>query len=114
MFAEQDKKQKEAVDIKNRAESMIFQSEKTLSDIGDKVAESDLTEVKAAIEKLKETVKTDNTEAIKADTEALEKAFYAVSEKLYKAQGGAQADQGGAQQGGDGTYYDTNFEDHSN
>ena len=115
MFAEQDKKQKEAVDVKNRAESMIFQSEKTLSDIGDKVAESDLTEVKAAIEKLKETVKTDNTEAIKADTEALEKAFYAVSEKLYKAQGGAQADQGGgAQQGSDGTYYDTNFEDHSN
>ena len=114
MFAEQDKKQKEAVDTKNRAESMIFQSEKTLADIGDKVAESDLTEVKAAIEKLKETVKTDNTEAIKADTEALEKAFYAVSEKLYKAQGGAQADQGGAQQGGDGTYYDANFEDHSN
>ena len=114
MFAEQDKKQKEAVDTKNRAESMIFQSEKTLADIGDKVAESDLTEVKAAIEKLKETVKTDNTEAIKADTEALEKAFYAVSEKLYRAQGGAQADQGGAQQGGDGTYYDTNFEDHSN
>ncbi len=115
MFAEQDKKQKEAVDTKNRAESMIFQSEKTLADIGDKVAESDLTEVKAAIEKLKETVKTDNTEAIKADTEALEKAFYAVSEKLYKAQGGAQADQGGgAQQGSDGTYYDANFEDHSN
>ncbi|MBE6661261.1 MAG: molecular chaperone DnaK [Ruminococcaceae bacterium] len=114
MFAEQDKKQKEAVDTKNRAESMIFQSEKTLADIGDKVPESDLAEVKAAIEKLKETVKTDNTEAIKADTEALEKAFYAVSEKLYKAQGGAQADQGGAQQGGDGTYYDTNFEDHSN
>jgi molecular chaperone DnaK len=115
MFAEQDKKQKEAIDTKNRAESMIFQSEKTLADIGDKVAESDLTEVKAAIEKLKETVKTDNTEAIKADTEALEKAFYAVSEKLYQAQGGAQADpNGGAQQGGDGTYYDTNFEDHSN
>ena len=115
MFAEQDKKQKEAVDTKNRAESMIFQSEKTLADIGDKLAESDLTEVKAAIEKLKETVKTDNTEAIKADTEALEKAFYAVSEKLYKAQGGAQGDpNGGAQQGGDGTYYDTNFEDHSN
>ena len=116
MFAEQDKKQKDAVDTKNRAETMIFQSEKTLADIGDKVAESDLTEVKAAIEKLKETVKTDDTDAIKADTEALEKAFYAVSEKLYKAQaeqGGAQADPNGGAQGGDGTYYDTNFEDHS-
>jgi molecular chaperone DnaK len=107
---------KDAVDTKNRAESLIFQSEKTLTDIGDKVPESDLGEVKAAIEKLKETVKTDNTEAIKADTEALEKAFYAVSEKLYKAQAdqvGAQGDANGAQ-GGDGTYYDTNFEDHSN
>ncbi|MBE6621222.1 MAG: molecular chaperone DnaK [Ruminococcaceae bacterium] len=116
MFAEQDKKQKEAVDTKNRAESMIFQSEKTLADIGDKVAEADLVDVKAAIEKLKETVKTDDTEAIKADTEALEKAFYAVSEKLYRAQAdqaGAQGDMGGGAQGGDGTYYDTNFEDHS-
>ena len=115
MFAEQDKKQREAVDTKNHAESLIFQSEKTLADIGDKVAESDLTEVKAAIEKLKETVKTDDTDAIKADTEALEKAFYAVSEKLYRAQaeqGGAQGDPNpGAQ--GDGTYYDTNFEDNS-
>ena len=115
-YAEEDKKQKEAVDTKNHAESLIFQSEKTLSEIGGKVAESDLTEVKAAIEKLKETVKTDNTEAIKADTEALEKAFYAVSEKLYAAQGGAQQadpNMGGAQ-GGDGTYYDTGFEDNSN
>ncbi len=115
MFAEEDKKMKDAVETKNRAESMIFQSEKTLGEIGDKVAESDLSEVKAAIEKLKETVKTDNTEAIKADTEALEKAFYAVSEKLYAAQGAQQGDpnMGGAQ-GGDGTYYDTGFEDNSN
>ncbi len=117
-FAEEDKKMKDAVDTKNRAESLIFQSEKTLSDIGDKMPESELTDVKAAIEKLKETVKTNNTEAIKADTEVLEKAFYAVSEKLYQAQAaqGGQADpNGGAQNaGGDGTYYDTNFEDHSN
>ncbi len=115
MFAEQDKKQKEAVDTKNHAESLIFQSEKTLADIGDKVAESDLVDVKAAIEKLKETVKTDNTDAIKADTEALEKAFYAVSEKLYRAQAdqnGAQGDPNGGAQN-DGTYYDTNFEDNS-
>ncbi len=114
MFAEQDKKQKEAVDTKNRAESMIFQSEKTIADIGDKVSEEDLAPVKAAIEKLKETVKGDDTEAIKADTEALEKAFYAVSEKLYAAQaaqGGEGDPNGGAQ---DGTYYDANYEDNSN
>ncbi len=124
-YAEEDKKQKEAVDVKNRAESMIFQSEKTLGEIGDKVPESELTDVKAAIEKLKETVKNGSTEDIKADTDALEKAFYAVSEKLYAAQQNAQggangaggdagngAQDGGAQNG-DGTYY-TNFEDNSN
>ena len=116
-FAEEDKKQKDAVDTKNRAESMIFQSEKTLGEIGDKLPDSDKEDVKAAIEKLKETVKTDNTEAIKADTEALEKAFYALSEKLYAQQGGAQGGPGmGGDAGasGDGTYYNADFEDKTN
>ena len=115
-FAEEDKKLKEAVETKNRAESLIFQSEKTLNDIGDKVSEDDKAPVKAAIEKLKETVKTNDTEAIKADSDALEKAFYAVSEKLYAQQGGAQGagpDMGGAQ-GNDGTYYNPDFEDKTN
>ena len=113
MFAAEDKKQKDAVDTKNRAESMIFQSEKTLSEIEGKIPESELSEVKAAIETLKETVKGNDTEAIKADTEKLEKAFYAVSEKLYAAQGGQNpgAD-AGAQQGSDG-YYTADFEDNS-
>jgi len=116
-YAEEDKKLKEAVETKNRAESLIFQSEKTLNDIGDKVSEDDKAPVKAAIEKLKETVKTNDTEAIKADSDALEKAFYAVSEKLYAQQGGAQGagpDMGGNQQGNDGTYYNTDFEDKTN
>ncbi len=112
-FAEEDKKQKEAVDTKNRAESLIFQSEKTLGEIGDKLPDSDKADVKAALEKLRETVKGNDTEAIKADTEALEKAFYALSEKLYKQTGGAEAagpDMGGAA-GGDGTYYNAEYED---
>ena len=118
-FAEEDKKQKEAVDVKNHADTLIFQSEKTLTEIGDKLPESELVDVKAAIEKLKETVKGNDTAAIKADTEALEKAFYAVSEKLYKQSGAAQgdpnADFGGAQGGADnGTYYDAGFEDKTN
>ena len=119
-FAEEDKKQKEAVDVKNHADTLIFQSEKTLTEIGDKLPESDLTDVKAGIEKLKETVKTNDTEAIKRDTEALQQAFYAVSEKLYKQSGAAQgnpgADFGGAQGGADdnGTYYDAGFEDKTN
>ena len=118
-FAEEDRKQKEAVDVKNHADTLIFQSEKTLEEIGDKLPESDLADVKAGIEKLKETVKGNDTEAIKADTEALQKAFYALSEKLYSqangAQGGAGADFGGAQGGDDnGTYYDAGFEDKTN
>ena len=119
-FAEEDRKQKEAVDIKNRADSMIFQSEKTLSEIGDKLADADKADVVAAVEKLKETVKGGDTEAIKADTEALEKAFYALSEKLYAqsgAQGGAGFDggaNGDAGQSSDGTYYNADYEDKTN
>lgn len=118
-FAEEDKKQKEAVDIKNRADNLIFQTEKTLGDIKDKLPESELTDVKSALEKLKETVKSDNTDAIKADTEALEQAFYKVSEKLYAQSGQQPGADGGAgagtgaqdNQGGDQTYYDPGFED---
>ena len=114
-YAEEDKKAKEAVDVKNNAEHMIFQCEKTLGELGDKIDASEKASVQAAIDKLKETVKGGNTEAIKADTEALTQAFYAVSEKLYKQQGGADmGDMGGAQggaQGADGTYYNTDFED---
>ena len=112
-FAEEDKKAKEAVDVKNNADHMIFQCEKTLGELGDKIDASEKATVQAAIDKLKETVKGGNTEAIKADTEALQQAFYAVSEKLYKqagAQGADMGDMGGAQ-GADGTYYNTDFED---
>ena len=112
-FAEEDKKQKEAVDTKNHADTLIFQTEKTLGEIGDKIPESELVDVKAALEKLKETAKGDNTEAIKADSEALEQAFYKISEKLYAQQQQAGAD-GVAGQGAsnDGqTYYDPGYED---
>ena len=117
-FAEEDKKQKEAIETKNHADQMVFQSEKTLTEIGDKLPESDKAEVVAAVEKLKETVKGNDTEAIKRDTEALEKAFYALSEKLYKQQGGAAGAQGAGCDnncdncgGDDGTYYNADFED---
>ena len=118
-FAEEDKKAKEAVEIRNRADSVIFQSEKTLNDLGDKVDPADANEVKSAIEKLKETLKGSDLEAIKADTEAVEKSFYKISEKLYAQQNGAQGganpgDAGNAGQGNDGTYYNADFEDNSN
>ena len=122
-FADEDKKQKEAVETKNHADSLIFQSEKTLNELGDKVSEEEKAPVKAAIEKLKATVATGDTTAIKADTEALEKAFSAIAEKLYsqaQAQQGAQGGAGfdpnaGAQGGADGnTYYNADFEDKTN
>ena len=117
-FAEEDKKQKEAVETKNQAENMIFQSEKTLEEIGDKVSDAEKAPVREAVEKLKETVKNGSTEQIKADTEALQKAFYSISEKLYQqsgAQGQAGPDMGGNagqnQGGSDGTYYNADYED---
>ena len=108
-FAEEDKKAKEAVEVKNTAENMIFQTEKSLSELGDKVSEADKASVNQAIEKLKGTVASGDTEAIKADTEALQKAFYPIAEKLYQAQANQQ--QGG--QAADGNYYgsDADFED---
>ena len=121
-YAEEDKKQKEAVEVKNKAETIILQSEKTLGDIGDKLPESDKTEVKAAVEKLKETCKNGSTEQIKEDTDALEKAFYALSEKLYKQTGaqpgaegtadnGSSEGQNGGTTDGNGNYYSQDFED---
>ena len=119
-FAEEDKKAKEAVEVKNRADSMIFQSEKTLNELGDKVSEDEKAPVKEAIEKLKSTVAGGNTEDIKADTEALEKSFYKLSEKLY-AQANPQGDPNmgydpnmGGNGGSDGTYYDASYEDNTN
>ncbi len=119
-FAEEDKKLKEAVEAKNTAENTIFQTEKTLGELGDKVTDDEKAPVNAAIEKLKETIKTGDTEAIKADTEALQKSFYPIAEKLYAQQGaqGAGPDMGanpgaGAQGDGD-TFYNADFEDKTN
>ena len=115
-FAEEDKKQKEAVDVKNRAESMVFQAEKTLGEIGDKVDASDKASVQTALDDLKATIPGGNTEDIKAKTEALEKAFYALSEKLYAQQGanGAAGAGDAGNAGGDDTYYNAEYEDKTN
>ena len=117
-YAEEDKKFKENIDVKNTAESLIYQSEKALDELGDKVTEDEKSEVRAAIDKLRETLKNGSSDDIKADTEALQKSFYKISEKLYAQQGGAQqgAQDGGAQSGGNGgsdgnTYYNADFED---
>lgn len=98
-YAEEDKKRKEEVETRNNAESIVYQSEKTLNEIGDKVSEEETAPVKAEIEKVKEALKGTDTEAIKAATESLQQAFYKVSEKLYQ-QANPQDFAGGAQDGG--------------
>ena len=117
-FAEEDKKQKEAVDIKNRADSLVFQTEKTLNEVGDKVSDADKAPVNAALDELKTAISGGNIDDIKAKSEALEKAFYALSEKLYAASGanaGAQGDpNANGANGGDGTYYNADYEDKTN
>ncbi len=107
-FAAEDKKKKEAVDVKNQADAMVYQTEKTLADAGDKLSEEDKSGIQAEIDILKELLKGDDTDAIKAGTEALTQKMYAVASKLYPqgdpnmggadmgagATGGAQADDG--------------------
>ncbi len=113
-YAAEDARIKESVETRNTADQMVYQAEKTLGEMGDKIPESDKAPVQAAIDKLKETLKGEDTAAIKADTEALQQAFYAVSEKLYQ-QAGPQAggpDMGGTAPGGDQggqQYYDADY-----
>ncbi len=98
-FAAEDAKRKEEVDARNQGDQMVYQTEKTLEEMGDKIPAADKAPVEAALGKLKETLKGSDTQAIKDATEELTKAFYAVSEKLYGQQGG-QAGQPGSDMGG--------------
>ena len=118
-YAAEDAKVKEKVEVRNQADQMVYQSEKTLGEVGDKIPADEKSKVQAGIDKLKETLKGDDTDAIKAATEELTQLFYAMSEKLYQQanpQGaqGAGPDmggaQGGAQTGPDGQqYYDADY-----
>ncbi len=89
MYAEEDSKKKETIEVKNNADAMIYQAENALKDVGDKIGEDDKKKVEDAIADLKEAREKDDVDAIKEKTEALTQAFYAISEELYK-----QNDQG--------------------
>nr|WP_288698154.1 molecular chaperone DnaK [uncultured Allisonella sp.] len=93
---EEDKKRKEAIMAKNNAEALIYQAEKTIKDLGDKADPAKVKEVNDAVAKLKETMKSDDTEKIKADADALTKPLHELTEKLYQQaqqQGQAQSQQ---------------------
>ena len=122
-FAAEDKARKDEVDTHNAADQVIYQTEKTLGELGDKITDSDKAPIQAAIEKLKELNKGNDVAAIKAATDEVQKAFYAVSEKLYKnaaPQGDPNAAAGAGQNysapgnggnGGDDGVVDADFEE---
>ena len=91
-FAEEDKKRKEAIEVKNNAEQIVYQTEKTLSELGDKVSAEEKSEIEAKIEEVKKVKDGDDIEAIKKAMEDLTQAFYKLSEKLYQQNGGAQGE----------------------
>ena len=115
-FAEEDKKRKEAVEIRNNAEQMVFQCENTLTELGDKIDAADKAAIETEINKVKEALKGTDTDMIKAAADGLTAKFGEVSQKLY-AQAAPQGDpnaaggaQGGANAGGD-QFYDADFKD---
>ncbi len=122
-YAEEDKKRKEAVDIKNQADNMVFQCEKAMKDFGDKVSESDKAPIQEKIDELKKAIEGGNTDEMKAKTDALQNAFYELSSKVYQAAGGqgnpadaaAAAGAAGAADNGDGKdggdFVDADFTD---
>ncbi len=99
MYAEEDKKRKEGVEAKNQAEAMIFETEKQLGELGDKVTADEKAKINSAKEALQEALKGDDTDDIKAKTEALTQAFYPVSSRIYQE---AQAQQQAAGAAGAG------------
>ena len=102
-FAAEDAKKKEEIDVRNQGDQMVYQTEKVMEDLKDKIDAGDKATLDAALNKLKDALKGTDVEAIKTATEELSKAFYPISEKLYGqagAQGQPGSDMGGADFGG--------------
>ena len=120
--AEEDRKNKEAIEVRNNADSLVYNTEKTLNDLGDKVSAEEKAKVQAELDNVKKTLEGTDVEAIKSATEKLTQEFYKISEKLYANAGanaaGANADSNAASgnnansnpnQGNDGTVYDADY-----
>ncbi len=94
-FADEDKAKRESVEVKNQAETLIYSTEKSISDLGDKLPEEDKTKIEACSEQLKKSMETDDMEAIKSDLEALTQASHKMAELLYSQQAEQQGDGSG-------------------
>ena len=94
-FADEDKAKRESIEVKNQAETLIYSTEKSISDLGDKLPEEDKTKIEACSEQLKKSMETDDMEAIKSDLEALTQASHKMAELLYSQQAEQQGDGSG-------------------
>ncbi len=114
-FAEEDRKQKEQIEVRNNADSMVYQVEKTLKDLGDKVSEEEKAQVQTEVDKLKEALKGTDTENIKNVTEELTQKFYEISSKMYQGQQGEgqeEPPQDSSEKGPDGEeVYEADYEE---
>ncbi len=120
-YAAEDKKHREEVDAVNAADQLVYTTEKMLTDMGDKLSDSEKSDINTSLEALKKEIAAKNIDGIKSAQEELQKKVYAVSEKVYKAaqeaagaqgaQQGPQNPQGGAQGGTDSNVYDADFND---
>ena len=108
LHSQEDKKKKEEIEVKNNAESLVYNSEKTLEELGDKVSGEEKSKVEEEIANTKKALESNDVEAIKDATDKLTKVFYALSEKLYGQQREAQANAAGGAGVDGGTSTDEN------
>jgi molecular chaperone DnaK len=115
-FADEDKKLKEKVETKNKAEAMVFEAEKLIDEIGDKASEEDKEAVRSNIQKVNEALKNDEIDSIKSASDSLEKSIYKLSEKLYSQNNNQASSNDGnmGQDNGNQNYYNGDFEDKTN
>ncbi len=117
--ASEDKKKKDEIEVRNNAESLVYNCEKTMNELGDKISGEEKAKVETEIDSVKKALEGTDTESIKQATEKLTQVFYELSEKLYKqanpnagnpgADAGAGANAGGPTEGADGNVYDADY-----
>ena len=110
---QEDKKKKEEIEVRNNAESLVYNSEKTLGELGDKISGEEKAKVEAEIENTRKALDSNNVDSIKEATEKLTKVFYEMSEQLYKnanPNAGAEANaEGATDTNNDGNVYDADY-----
>ncbi|KXG75861.1 molecular chaperone DnaK [Thermotalea metallivorans] len=110
-YAEQDRKKKEAIEIRNKADNMVYETEKALKEVGDKISPQDKKKVEEELEKLKKALEGDNVEEIKKANEALTSAFHVLAQKMYEQAAAQQSGTQGTEQPGAGGPKDENVVD---